>query len=453
MSRFLWFLSAAALVQTAWPASLTVSTFLKDGFTPTAIAADPHGNVYIAGSSVIDPTAETTSAVVAKVNSKASQYLYLTYFDSAASDQISAVAVDSAGNAYITGWTGNPNFPSTDGGALGTAPTSSSDLRSFVAKLNPQGVLVFAVLIGGSVASTARGIAVTPQGQILVSGIAKATGFPVTQGAYSVADSSSHWFLMELDVTASKTILSATGIGGSSIVVDGAGNVYLAGSSTGTDYPTTPGAYQTTFVQGYTCSFLCQLGFPGGLQHVTKVDPTASKLIYSTGLNDIKGSAGSTNNTGLAVDTKAMPMSRVRCWRRHIRLPSRRRPPMAVIFPSSIRRARICCFRFHSAAPVCSWIRPALSTPAARRPAIRRCLAPRQIRRPAFLPFSPGCPHCASRTTLRPSVELTRSRSTPPPAISRTGSGSMDRRPALPRLCWRAARFGSRARRWRPTCR
>jgi uncharacterized protein (TIGR03437 family) len=300
--RFAWFIYAAAIVQTAWSASLAVSTFLKDGFTPTAIAADAHGNVYIAGSSVIDPTAETSSAVIIKVNDKASQYFYLTYFDSAASDQISAVAVDSAGNAYITGWTGNPSFPATDGGALGTAPASSSDLRSFVAKVSPQGVLVFAVLIGGSVASTARGIAVTPKGQILVSGIARAAGFPVTSGAYSVADSSNHWFLMELDATASQTILSATGIGGSSIVVDGAGNIYLAGSSTGTDYPTTPGAYQTTFVQGYTCSSLCQMGFPGGLQHVTKVDPAASKLLYSTGLNDVQGGAGSTNNTGLAVD-------------------------------------------------------------------------------------------------------------------------------------------------------
>jgi uncharacterized protein (TIGR03437 family) len=302
MHRLLWFLSAVGFVQTGWPASLAVSTFLKDGFTPSAIAADAQGNVYVAGSSVIDPKAQTTGAMVAKVDSKASQYLYLTYLDSAASDQISAMAVDSAGNAYIAGWTGNPNFPATGGGALGTAPTGGTDLRSFVAKLSPQGAVVFAVLIGGSVASMARGIAVTPQGQILVSGVANGTGFPVTQGAYSIADSTNQWFLMELDPTASKIILSATGIGGNSIVVDAAGDIYLAGSSTGTDYPTTAGAYQTTFVQGYTCVFLCQIGFPGGLQHVTKVDPAASKLIYSTGLNGIAGSAGSTANTGLAVD-------------------------------------------------------------------------------------------------------------------------------------------------------
>ena len=289
-------------MSTAWPASLVVSTYFKDGFSPSAIAADVQGNVFVAGSSVIDPKAQTTAAVVAKLDGKASKYLYLTYLDSGASDQISAIAVDSTGNAYIAGWTGNPNFPAIGGGELGTAPQNSQDLRSFIVKLDPNGAVVFAVLIGGSVSSMARGIALTPQGQILVSGIATASGFPATQGAYSIADSTNHWFLIELDPRVSSIIFSATGIGGSSIVVDPDGNIYLAGSSTGTDYPTTAGAYQTTFVQGFTCSFLCMVGTPGGLQHITKVDSAASKLIYSTGLNDLTGAAGSTTNAGLAVD-------------------------------------------------------------------------------------------------------------------------------------------------------
>jgi len=296
---------AAVIVQHATAANLAISTYLKDGFSPTAIASDSAGDVYLAGSAVIDPASQAMGAVVAKLDPKASQYLYLTYFDSAANDQISSIALDSAGNAYMAGWTTNPNFPNP-GGTLGTAPTNSTDTRAFVAKLSPEGAVVFSILIGGATSAQASGIALTPQGQILVSGIASSSGFPQTSGAYSVADSTNQWFLMELNAGASQLIFSATGIGGSSIALDASGNIYLAGSSPGTDYPTTPGAYQTALVQGYlACPIVCQVGFPGvsgNLQHVTKVDPAASKLIYSTGLNDPTGAAGSTTNTGLAID-------------------------------------------------------------------------------------------------------------------------------------------------------
>jgi uncharacterized protein (TIGR03437 family) len=292
----------AAIVRTGLAANLAVSTYFKDGFTPTAIVSDAQGNVLIAGSAAIDAAAGTTGVAVAKLDPKASRYLYLTYLDSAASDQVSAIAVDGAGNAYIAGSTNNPNFPVVGEGLGGTPPASSQDVRSFLTKLNPEGAVMYSVLIGGSVQSRALGVAITAQGQVLVSGIAVGSGFPATPGAYRVADSNGHWFLMELDAAASKVIFSATGIGGSSIAFDAAGNIYLAGSSPGTDYPTTPGAYQTAFVQGHICYGLCQIGFDGVLQHVSKVDPTGAKLIYSTGLNDIKGGAGNTTNTGLAVD-------------------------------------------------------------------------------------------------------------------------------------------------------
>ncbi len=295
-------LPIVVLAQTGFAANLPISTYLKDGFTPAAIASDSQGNIYLAGSAVIDPASQAAGAAVAKVDPKATQYLYLTYFDSAASDQVSAIAIDRSGNAYIAGSTTNPNFPIVGEGALGAAPAGSTDVRSFVTKLSPQGVVLFSVLIGGSADSGARGIAITPQGQILVSGIATSSGFPSTPGAYSVPDSTNQWFLMELDAAAGRIIFSATGIGGSSIVLDATGNIYMAGSSVGTNYPTTPGAYQTAFAQGSYCFGFCRFGFPGNLQHVTKTDAAASKLIYSTGLNDPQGFAGSTTNTGLAVD-------------------------------------------------------------------------------------------------------------------------------------------------------
>jgi uncharacterized protein (TIGR03437 family) len=291
---------AAVFAQTLLPANLAVSTYLKDGFTPSAIATDAQGNVYLAGYASIDPVSQTSSAVVAKLDPKVSGYVYLTYLDSAGNDTTSAMTVDAAGDVYLAGGTANPNFPVV-GGQLGSAPSANTDNRSFVTKLDPRGVVVFSVLIGGDTASTARGIALTPEGQILVSGIATGSGFPTTAGAYAAADSKGQWYLVKLDGGASKVIFSATGIGGSSLAFDPSGDIYMAGNG-GANYPTTPGAYQTTFVPGYVCGFPCQFGFPGSLQHVTKVDAAATKLLYSTGLNDPSGGAGSTSNTGLAVD-------------------------------------------------------------------------------------------------------------------------------------------------------
>ena len=346
---------AAIIAQAARSANLANSTYLKEGFAPAAIASDSAGDIYLAGD-----------AAVLKLDPKASQYLYVTNFDSAAGDRLSAIAVDSAGNAYVAGWTTNSHFRSVGGRALGSAPRSRSDTRAFVAKLSPGGVMLFSVLIGRDTPAQARAIAVTPQGQILVSGIASSRGFPHTPGAYSVADSTNHWFLMELDASTGGMIFSATGIGGSSIALDGAGNIYLAGSSPGADYPTTPGAYQTALVQGYlACPIVCKDGSPGiagNLQHVTKVDAAASKLLYSTGLNDPLGAAGSTTNTGLAIDAAGNAYLTGTLLEARYPLTVTAPASIRTISPSSIRRGPTCCFRFRSAEPASNWILPARYT-------------------------------------------------------------------------------------------
>jgi Beta-propeller repeat len=117
-------------------ANLAVSTYFRDGFTPSAVTSDASGNLYIAGTVPLDPESPGATAAVAKLDPMATQYLYLAYLDAAASDSISAIAVDSAGNAYVAGWTTNPNFPSVGSSQLGTPPTSAQDPRSFVVKLD-----------------------------------------------------------------------------------------------------------------------------------------------------------------------------------------------------------------------------------------------------------------------------------------------------------------------------
>jgi len=277
---------------------LTYSTYLRDGFTPTAIATDPAGNIYLAGNITVN-TSERTVLVV-KLDPQASQYLYVRFLGDTLYGQVTALAVDAAGNAYVAGTTTSPDFPVTPGGNFATTPGSAvAPMRSFVSKLDPGGNPVFSDLVGGPAASYAQAVAVNAAGQILVSGTSQASGFPSTAGAYSVPNTNNHPYLLELDPTGTKMIFSATGIGGSAIVVDSSGNIYVAGTTSQLDYPTTPGVYQSTFPAFMICTgVICEITAQGPNQYVSKIDPTGSKLIFSTAVSG----SGQTTNAGLAVD-------------------------------------------------------------------------------------------------------------------------------------------------------
>ena len=279
--------------------ALTYSTYLRQGFTPNAITTDSAGNIYIAGSFLVDSPARESTGLVVKLNPSGTTFLYQRYLGGSIYDSISAIAVDAAGNAYVAGQTGSPDFPVTTGGNMGIVPCGNSDRRSFVAKLDSVGNVVFSDLLGGSTVSAAQAVAVTAAGQVVVSGVTQSSGFPVTTGAYQATDSKGQPFLLELDPTGTKLAFSATGVGGTALTVDSAGNIYVAGTTTRLDYPTTPGVLQPTFPAFLACLGLCQISFQGPSQYVSKLNPTGSKLIFSTA---VAGTYDSSNG-GLAVDS------------------------------------------------------------------------------------------------------------------------------------------------------
>jgi hypothetical protein len=219
---------------------------------------------------------------------------YSTYLGGSNGDTGQGIAVDSAGNAYVTGYTTSANFPTTVG-AFQTAPGGRFFSDAFVTKLNPTGSgVIYSTYLGGTGDDAGMGIAVDALGNAYVTGGTDSTNFPTTSGAFQIAPGGgSDAFVTKLNPTGSGLIYS-TYLGGSGqdycsgIVVDTSGNVYLTGATTAaTNFPTTAGAFHTAYGGGPEDAF------------VTKLNPTGSGLIYSTYL----GGNNDDLDRGIAVDS------------------------------------------------------------------------------------------------------------------------------------------------------
>jgi hypothetical protein len=215
---------------------------------------------------------------------------YSTYLGGSLYDYATAIAVDSAGNAYITGWTYSGNFPTTVG-AFQTTFGGSRD--GFVTKLNASGTaVVYSTYLGGSSSGSSSGgsgIAVDASGDAYVTGGTSSTNFPTTAGAFQTTPGGG--FVTELNPSGTALVYStyfASGAAG--IVVDSGGNAYLTGSA-GANFPTTAGAFQTTLA-GSADAF------------VTKLNASGTALVYSTYLGGSGGEGfGGVGGAGIAVDS------------------------------------------------------------------------------------------------------------------------------------------------------
>ena len=153
---------------------------------PTSgIAVDSAGNACVAGytNSSDFPTENplqplnggSTDTYVAKLNPSGSALVYSTYLGGSGDDQGLGIAVDSAGNAYVTGPTYSPDFPTQN--PLQAEMRGNYD--AFVAKLNPSGsALVYSTYLGGSGEEAGHGIAVDSADNAYVTGIQPPLTFP-----------------------------------------------------------------------------------------------------------------------------------------------------------------------------------------------------------------------------------------------------------------------------------
>ena len=318
---------------------LAYSTFLggTNGDVGSAIAVDRSGNVYVAGSAYstnfpVTPGAfQTTNQAAAanqgantfvtKLNSTGTALVYSTYLGGSGTsdcggDAANGLAVDSSGNAYVTGSACSTDFPVTQGAYQTTnQAAANSDATAFVTKLNATGTaLVYSTYLGGSGLAAdspfggekGNAITVDAAGAAYVIGRTSSTDFPVTPGAYQTTNHAagngrSNVFVAKMNPTGTALVYS-TYLGGSggkantyggdignALAVDSLGDAFVVGETFTNDFPITPGAFQATnnaVANQETNAF------------VTELDPTGSALVYSTYLG---GSSGDTGNA-IAVD-------------------------------------------------------------------------------------------------------------------------------------------------------
>jgi len=266
------------------------------------IAADSSGNAYVTGdtSSIDFPATpgsfDTTfdgvlDAFVVKLNAAGSALVYATALGGIDGDYGYGIAIDSSGNAYVTGWTSSADFPVTPGSFDTTFDGLLGD--AFVAELNAAGnALIYATFLGGGDHEEAFSIAIDSSGSAYVSGNTRSADFPTTPGSFDTSfNGVSDAFAVKLDASGTSLVYASFLGGGISdwgygIDVDSLGNAYVFGDTESADFPATPGSFETT-LNGVGDAF------------VAKLDATGSTLVYATFL----GGGGGDWGNAIAVDS------------------------------------------------------------------------------------------------------------------------------------------------------
>ena len=284
---------------------LSYSTYLGSFGTGYAITTDASGNAYITGSAGLDfpntPGAPEqigtpkgdglVSAFVAKLNSSGTALIYSTYLSGTGNDFGKAIAVDKEGNAYIAGSTNSTDFPTTQD-AFQTQNKAIPYATSFITKLNSTGTaIIYSTYLGGShiknsgqftvpgTLDTPVSIGVNEEEEAFIAGLSGATDFPTTAGCYQNVNNAkaTSTFLTRFNASGTALVYS-TYLGGSGTeeptgaFLDTAGDLYVAGATSSSDFPTTTNALLKTSPSG---------GF-GWKGFVTKMNPAGTELVYST---------------------------------------------------------------------------------------------------------------------------------------------------------------------------
>jgi hypothetical protein len=237
-----------------------------------ALALDSSGNPVLAGgtSSTDFPSIAggwdhtyngSGDGYVLKLNAAEDTLRWWSYLGGSDWDSPTSLALDSLDQPVVAGSTRSPDFP-TDYPAHDRTLDGWSD--GFIAKFNSAGSSESGTYLGGSDQDEIYAVVSKPGGEIVVTGTTYSADFPTTSGAYSqVYQAYGDVFVSELDHNLDY-LLSSTYLGGSSqeeswaLAVDGNGDILVAGFTFSSDFPTTTGAFATTF-NWYIDAFVTKL--------------------------------------------------------------------------------------------------------------------------------------------------------------------------------------------------
>jgi uncharacterized repeat protein (TIGR01451 family) len=314
-----------------------------------AIAVDSSGNAYVTGETysldfpVKNPletyhtggncsaTGQCFDVFVSKLNSTGTALIYSTYLGGINDDIGYGIAVDPAGNAYVTGWTNSDDYPTTAGALrvfcgelmVNGKPTATCNSQhipdAFVTKLNATGSAIdYSTFIGGTGFDYASAIAVDAAGEayvvgqtngVLPTGNVNDPGFPLSTTAFqgSYVGGPYTTFFVKLNATGSSelygTLLGSPTAQAQSfatgVAIDSSGDGYMSAYTGNKDFPTTPGAFQTTCKPAnIACNTYRGI--------VARFDPTKdgpASLIYSTYLGGVTTGGTQDKPLGIAVDS------------------------------------------------------------------------------------------------------------------------------------------------------
>ncbi len=210
-----------------------------------AIAVDASGDAYVTGQTS-SPNFPLKNAYQATLRGAQNAFLvkldpnaailFSTFLGGSATDSAAAIALDTAGAAYIAGSTTSPDFP-----VITPLQPLTGGKNAFVSKFSPSGGLLYSTFLGGSGQDEAAGIAVDTMGNAYITGQASSTDFPVKNPVQGLT-AAKNAFVTEINPVGDALVYSTLLGGGMddsglAIAVDSSGSAFVSGATNSFDFP------------------------------------------------------------------------------------------------------------------------------------------------------------------------------------------------------------------------